>query len=69
MARIGQSKWDNMDTDSEPEMLSQQAPVPKATLPPTLASVHSTLTAAHRPSGPIQAVIAWCDAEKIEFPP
>lgn len=69
MARIGLSKWDNIDTDFEPEMVSQQAPVPKATLPPALASVHSTLTAAHRPSGPIQAVIARCDVEKIEFPP
>lgn len=28
---IDYSKWDNIDTDSEPEMLSQQALAPKAT--------------------------------------
>ncbi|EAQ93099.1 predicted protein [Chaetomium globosum CBS 148.51] len=45
MAPIDYSKWDNIDTDSEPEVSSTQVPAPKATQPPapttpTVAVVH-----------------------------
>src|SRR5271156_1100115 len=34
MAPIDYSKWDNIDTDSEPETSPQQPPAPKANTPP-----------------------------------
>ena len=52
------SKWDNINTDSEPETSPQQTPAPKANPPGT-----------HSASGSIQAVVVRCEVEKRKSPP
>lgn len=80
MAPIDYSKWDNIDTDSEPEEQPQQAPAlksalkptPKPAPPPANASSDSTVsssTEAPGAPGPIQAVIVRCNVERGRFPP
>ncbi|KAH6847643.1 hypothetical protein B0I37DRAFT_148660 [Chaetomium sp. MPI-CAGE-AT-0009] len=81
MAPIDYSKWDNIDTDSEPDTPSSQAPAPKATQSPAPATSQSQPSASTSAatlqthdaseSGPVtvQAVIVRCDAEKIRSPP
>jgi len=67
MSRIDYSKWDNIDTDSEPEASPQQPPAPKANPPPTPAASQpavSASTATHSPSESIQAVIVRCNVDK-----
>ncbi|KAJ5900268.1 uncharacterized protein N7473_004338 [Penicillium subrubescens] len=71
MAPIDYSKWDNIDTDSEPET-SSPAAAPKATLPPAPASLLSSIStsmATDGASAPIQAVVVRCEAEKVKDPP
>ena len=61
MTPIEYSKWDNIDTNSEPEILVQQAPAPKSTY---LGFDGNTQW-----FGPsIQAVIVRCQVEKHRFP-
>ncbi|XP_044714768.1 uncharacterized protein HRG_11803 [Hirsutella rhossiliensis] len=70
MPPIDYSKWDNIDTDSEPETSPQQAPAAK---PP---AAHACLAAdgyvrfeeTHSKSGHVEAVIVRCEAEKRKFP-
>ncbi|EQL02298.1 ectomycorrhiza-upregulated zf-MYND domain-containing protein [Ophiocordyceps sinensis CO18] len=58
MAPIDYSKWDNIDTDSEPEAsIQQEAPAAKPIPPPTHASPQ------HSDSGHVEAVIVRCTAE------
>ncbi|KAH7110213.1 hypothetical protein B0J13DRAFT_516668 [Dactylonectria estremocensis] len=71
MAPIDYSKWDNIDTDSEPEVLPQRVPAPKSIPPAAFASPLSSAsvsTETHSGSGPIQAVIVLCEVEKGRFP-
>ncbi|KJZ69459.1 hypothetical protein HIM_11142 [Hirsutella minnesotensis 3608] len=71
MPPIDYSKWDNIDTDSEPEASPQQAPAAKPTPPPTHASPPlgtSGLREMHSNSGHVEAVIVRCEAEKRKFP-
>lgn len=68
---IDYSKWDNLDTDSEPEVSSPSVPAPRAPAPAALHSA-SPVTAAPATSsapGSIQAVIVRCDVEKKRFVP
>ncbi|KAH0600504.1 hypothetical protein MHUMG1_01501 [Metarhizium humberi] len=67
MAPIDYSKWDNIDTDSEPEALPQQTPAPKAIPPP--APTSSVSAESQSASGTVQAVIVRCDSEKRRLPP
>lgn len=60
---IDYSKWDDRDTDSEPEVSLPSAPTSQA---PTPAEPQSEKPTA---SGSIQAVIVRCDVEKKEFAP
>ncbi|KAL6406250.1 hypothetical protein AUP68_10420 [Ilyonectria robusta] len=72
MAPIDYSKWENIDTDSEPEASQQQAPMVKASRsvnPVVPGSAASPLTSAQIASGSIQAVIVRCEVEKRKFPP
>ena len=71
MPPIDYSKWDNIDTDSEPETSPQQAPAAKPTPPATHASPPmgtSGLRETHSKSGHVEAVIVRCEAEKRKFP-
>ncbi|KAM6506511.1 hypothetical protein FSOLCH5_013488 [Fusarium solani] len=71
MAPIDYSKWDNIDTDSEPQTPTEQVPPVEAN-PPAPATSQSTApasTAAHSVSGSIQAVIVRCDVERLKFVP
>ncbi|RKK89049.1 hypothetical protein BFJ68_g16805 [Fusarium oxysporum] len=68
---IDYSKWDNMDTDSEPEISPPSAPTPQAP-PPVAPQSGASATAAPVTSstpGSIQAVIVRCDVERIRFAP
>ena len=72
MASIDYSKWDNIDTDSEPETSPQQPPAPKANPPPAPAasqSATSASTVTDKPPESIQAVVIRCELEKRLFPP
>ncbi|OAQ58944.1 hypothetical protein VFPPC_14975 [Pochonia chlamydosporia 170] len=64
---IDYSKWDNMDTDSEPEVSSLLVPTPQAPAPASAAVTTSTATIST--PGSIQAVIVRCDVERIRFAP
>ncbi|XP_044714430.1 uncharacterized protein HRG_12009 [Hirsutella rhossiliensis] len=71
MPPIDYSRWDNIDTDSEPEASPQQAPAATPTPPPTHASPAlgtSGLREMHSNSGQVEAVIVRCEAEKRKFP-
>ena len=64
---IDYSKWDNIDTDSEPETSPQQPPAPKPHPPPAPIASQSSAsvpTATPSSSGSIQAVIIPCKADK-----
>lgn len=68
---IDYSKWDNIDTDSEPEVSSPSVPAPRAPAPAALHSA-SPVTAAPATSsapGSIQAVVVRCDVERKRFVP
>lgn len=67
MAPINYSKWDNIDTDSEPEALPQQTPAPKAVPPPV--PTPSVSAESQSALGTIQAVIIRCDSKKRRLPP
>jgi hypothetical protein len=74
MGPIDYSKWDNIDTDSEPEPETspQQPPAPKPNLPLAPVASQSSVsasTATHSSSRSIQAVIVPCNAEKRKFSP
>ncbi|KAH6634918.1 hypothetical protein B0J18DRAFT_417460 [Chaetomium sp. MPI-SDFR-AT-0129] len=82
MAPIDYSKWDNIDTDSEPDVLSPQPPSPKANqasktttqVTQDLQSSTSTPMASQQTqnsSDPaqVQAVIVRCDMDKVRTPP
>ncbi|KAH7116466.1 hypothetical protein EDB81DRAFT_668787, partial [Dactylonectria macrodidyma] len=72
LAPIDYSKWESIDTDSEPEASQQQAPMVKASRsldPAVLGSAASPLTTAQSASGSIQAVIVRCEVKKRKFPP
>ena len=70
MTPFDYSKWDNIDTDSEPEVLPRQAPAPKSVLVPAHDSSRSTTsTESHGAASRIQAVIVRCDVEKTKFSP
>ncbi|KAF7556516.1 hypothetical protein G7Z17_g1376 [Cylindrodendrum hubeiense] len=78
MAPIDYSKWDNIDTDSEPETASPQPPAPKAAAPKAAlpsapvtphASVLTSPPTQGDASGHIRAVIVRCEAEKHASPP
>ncbi|KAH8665309.1 hypothetical protein BGZ61DRAFT_484404 [Ilyonectria robusta] len=72
MAPIDYSKWDNIDTDSEPQTPTQQVPPVEANPAPAPATPQSAApasTAAHSASGSIQAVIVRCDVERLKFAP
>ncbi|KAH7117176.1 hypothetical protein B0J13DRAFT_613251 [Dactylonectria estremocensis] len=67
---IDYSKWDNMDTDSKPEISPPSAPTRQA--PPVAPQSGAPATAAPVTSstpGSIQAVIVRCDVERIRFTP
>ncbi|WEW61540.1 hypothetical protein PRK78_007030 [Emydomyces testavorans] len=70
---IDYSKWDNIDTDSEPETSPPQAPVPKANPVPgpdaQQPAVSASAAATPSASGSIQAVIVRCEGERGKFPP
>lgn len=71
-APIDFSKWDNIDTDSEPETSPQQPPAPKPNpprAPVASQSSASASTATHSSSGSVQAVIIPCKAEQHKFLP
>ncbi|KAJ6436420.1 ER protein BIG1 [Purpureocillium lavendulum] len=71
MAPIDYSKWDNIDTDSEPEAASQRASAAKSGPPAVSASPHlDTSAAAGTPTnaGHVDAVIVRCEVEKRRFP-
>ncbi|KAI1755752.1 hypothetical protein F4782DRAFT_538221 [Xylaria castorea] len=72
MSRIDYSKWDNIDTDSEPEESSPQPiltrkadPSPVPDISQSTAHVSMTTPGA---LDSIQAVIVRCDVEKLRFP-
>jgi len=78
MGPIDYSKWDNIDTDSEPETSPQQAPAPapapRANPPPPPSpdaqqSAASALAATHNASGSIKAVIVRCNVDKRRSAP
>ncbi|KAI8950448.1 hypothetical protein F4801DRAFT_347464 [Xylaria longipes] len=73
MPPIDYSKWDNIDTDSEPEQSSPRPiPAPKADPSPAPDTSQSTAHASTARQGApdsIQAVIVRCDVEKLQFPP
>ena len=72
MAPIDYSKWDNIDTDSEPETSPQLPPASKTNpshVPAVPQSADSTSTVQHNPSESIQAVMVRCEMEKGNFPP
>ncbi|KAM4057293.1 hypothetical protein HRG_004117 [Hirsutella rhossiliensis] len=61
MAPVDHSKWDNIGTDSEPEVSPREArPGPCPTPQPPAPTSTTTYGAAE----PIQAVIVWGDVEK-----
>ncbi|RYO89603.1 hypothetical protein DL762_003136 [Monosporascus cannonballus] len=68
---IDYSKWDNVDTDSEPEVSPPSVPAPRAPTPaaPQSASPVTAAPATSSAPGSIQAVIVRCDVEKIRFVP
>ncbi|KAI0458421.1 hypothetical protein F5B21DRAFT_500318 [Xylaria acuta] len=73
MSPIDYSKWDNIDTDSEPEESSPRpTPLPKADpspAPDTSQPTAHVSTATQGAPDSIQAVIVRCDVEKLQFPP
>ncbi|KAK3299159.1 uncharacterized protein B0H64DRAFT_387499 [Chaetomium fimeti] len=79
MAPIDYSKWDNIDTDSEPDMSSPQVPAPKANQPPAPTTPQSQPSAStpmatlqtHDAPAParVKAVIVRCDVDKIRSAP
>ncbi|KAJ4169203.1 hypothetical protein NW754_011137 [Fusarium falciforme] len=72
MAPIDYSKWDNIDTDSEPQTPTEQVPPVEANPAPAPATSQSTApasTATPSASGSIQAVIVRCDVERLKFVP
>lgn len=66
MAPIDYSKWDNIDTDSEPDVLPQSIPRP---VHASLRSTTSVSTESQGAAEPIQAVVVRCDVEKRRLPP
>ncbi|RYO83310.1 hypothetical protein DL764_009471 [Monosporascus ibericus] len=72
MAPIDYSKWDNIDTDSEPEGSEPQQPVVRGNLSPDPAIQQPAplpMTGGNIASESIQAVIVRCDVEKPKFLP
>lgn len=67
---IDYSKWDNMDTDSEPQVSPQSVPGPRAPAPrsPQLDAPAAAVPATTTP-GSIQAIIVRCDVETKRFLP
>ncbi|KJZ67955.1 hypothetical protein HIM_12654 [Hirsutella minnesotensis 3608] len=64
MAPIDYSKWDNIDTDSEPEPSSAAKSPP----PPMNASPPLDTSASHSDAEKVEAVIVRCEVEKHRFP-
>jgi hypothetical protein len=64
MAPIDYSKWDNIDTDSEPE--TSQRPSAAESIPVNASSPLNapSLTETHGDSGHVEAVIVRCEVEK-----
>lgn len=62
MAPIDYSKWDNIDTDSEPESPPAQPQAKKATRP--IAPVPQPSVSAPATSGLVHAVIVRCEVDK-----
>ncbi|KAH8752794.1 hypothetical protein F5883DRAFT_506445 [Diaporthe sp. PMI_573] len=68
---IDYSKWDNMDTDSEPEASRPSVPAPGASAPGAPPSDAPAIAAPVTGStlGSIKAVIVRCDVERKRFLP
>lgn len=74
---IDYSKWDNIDTDSEPEdsppsVSAPRAPAPAAPAAPQPSAPATTAaptTSGDTTPGSIQAVIVRCDVEKVRAAP
>ncbi|RSL39767.1 hypothetical protein CEP51_016772 [Fusarium floridanum] len=68
---IDYSKWDNLDTDSEPETSPPSVPTPRAPMPTAPQSGVPAVAAPVTSStpGPIQATIVRCDVERVRFAP
>ncbi|KAH7124733.1 hypothetical protein EDB81DRAFT_872409 [Dactylonectria macrodidyma] len=68
---IDYSKWDNMDTDSEPEISPPSVPTPQTPTPaaPQSGAPATAAPVTSRTPGSIQAVIVRCDVERIRFAP
>ena len=63
---IDYTKWDNMDTDSEPEISPPSVPETQAPAPQSDAPAAPVTNST---AGSIQAVIVRCDVERIKFAP
>ncbi|KAI0097984.1 hypothetical protein GGR51DRAFT_451863 [Nemania sp. FL0031] len=66
--RVDYSKWNNIETESEPEEIPRRPTLTfKAPISPAPATSHSTTpayTSIHNTSAPVQAVIVRCEAER-----
>ncbi|KJZ68103.1 hypothetical protein HIM_12508 [Hirsutella minnesotensis 3608] len=62
MALIDYTKWDNIDTDSEPEPSAAKSPPSPVNASPPLDT-----SASQSDAGKVEAVIVRCEVEKRRF--
>ncbi|KAI0903057.1 hypothetical protein F4823DRAFT_629716 [Ustulina deusta] len=71
MTTVDYSKWDNIDTDSEPEISLPSAPTPQAPTPeaPQPGAQATAAPVTSSTPGSIQAVMVRCDVKRKRFLP